>query len=334
MSYISELRAIHGGRAKYIAKEGDDLLDFSASINPFPPKIDLSIPVDAIIQYPDDEYSVIKQVIARHHGCEPENITVGNGSVEVIRTLCHTVLKPGLNFYVSPHTFAEYELSARLSGAKKSREEYQADLIFVCNPDNPSGIMISREEFRDKYSCLSKEGRIICVDEAFIDLAKPDQSVIGLDIPGLFILRSLTKSFAIPGIRFGYGIGDPQLIKSLEVMRPPWSVNAFAESVAISAFEHYDELKQSRLLIENEKSRIIKEIYENGWTCTPGCANYLLIETGKNAREITHLFHTYGIMVRDCSSFDLPTSIRIAIRKPDENSRFIDALRIICSCMH
>ena len=207
MSYKSELRAVHGGRAPYIISNRPEILDFSASVNPFPPQIDLRIPLDALCRYPDDEYSELKHVIARYHGCEPDNITVGNGSVEVIRTLCHTILKSGQKYFVPPHTFAEYELSARLAGAIPVSDENLADIIFICNPDNPSGRLLTKNEIRKKCYLPAKEGRIICIDEAFIDLADPSQSVTGLQIPGLFILRSLTKSFAVPGVRFGYGIG-------------------------------------------------------------------------------------------------------------------------------
>ena len=333
MNYYSELRAVHGGRARYIAKNRSEIIDFSASINPFPPKIDLSVPVDALYRYPDDEYLVLKQIIARHHQCSPENVTLGNGSVEVIRTLCHTVLGCGKKYYVPPHTFAEYEVSARLAGAEPSEED-EADVIFICNPDNPSGVLLSRDDLFQKINDLRKEGRIVCIDEAFIDLSDPKQSIIGEHSSGIFVLRSLTKSFAIPGIRFGYGIGDPALIASMEVMRPPWTINALAESVVLSAFSHYHELEYSRQRILVEKNRLISVIQNHGWVCFPGSANYLLIDTKTDARIITDLFLKHGILVRDCTSFELPTSIRIAVRTPEENDRLIRALESFHSCMH
>ena len=333
MRYKSELRAVHGGRGKYITGMDKEPLDFSANINPYPPELDLVIPEDALTRYPDDEYLLLKETIARHHGCKPEYITVGNGSVEVIRTLCHTVLNNTLKYFVSDHTFAEYELSAQLTGAKKTADEKESNLSFICNPDNPSGILVQKQEILSRLSQYDID-HILCVDEAFIDLSDPSQSVSDKLEPGLFVLRSLTKSFAIPGIRFGHGIGDPDLIASMEVMRPPWTVNAFAEKVAISAFSKYDDLEYSRNMITREKSRL-KNIIENyGWSCSNGSANYLLIETYNPSELITDLFLKSGILVRNCSSFDLPTSIRIAIRTIDENNQFIEALEKISSCLH
>lgn len=332
MRYKSELRAVHGGRAKYISGTERGILDFSANINPYPPELDLSIPEDALTRYPDDEYWVLKETIARHHGCKSENITVGNGSVEVIRTLCHTVLDKSQTYFVPDHTFAEYELSARLTGAKKAVSEKEASLSFICNPDNPSGVLIPKEEIKSRFSDYNSD-QILCIDEAFIDLSDPSQSVSDIREPGLFVLRSLTKSFAIPGIRFGYGIGDPDLIASMEVMRPPWTVNAFAEKVVLSAFTKYHDLEYSRHMIHGEKNRLKKTIGTFGWSCSDASANYLLIETGKPAEYISDLFFKHGILVRDCSSFSLPSSIRIAIRTVEENDRFIDVLEKVSECL-
>ncbi len=332
MRYISEFRAVHGGKGTYLAQKGIELLDFSASINPYPPLLDCSISADALNRYPDDEYHILKETIARHHKCTPDHVTVGNGSVEIIRTLCHTVLKKEVRYFVPDHTFAEYELSARLVGAQKADDEKTALLSFLCNPENPSGVLTPRTEIIARLSQFSAD-HILCVDEAFIDLSDPKESVSDIHDPGLFVLRSLTKSFAIPGLRFGYGIGDPDLIASMEVMRPPWTVNAIAEKVALEAFSKYDELAYARKKIGDERMRLIRIIQSYGWSCSNSSANYLLINTYHPSKKITELFYKFGILVRDCSSFGLPTSIRIAIRRREENDRMIDALEKVITCM-
>lgn len=324
-----EQKAVHGGRGRYINRNSSELLDFSASINPYPPSLDLSLPHEAVHHYPDDEYQMLKKTIADYHHCSPENITVGNGSVEVIRTLCHTLLSPGKSAYIPKHTFAEYAMSVTLTGARVHSIEEESDLLFLCNPDNPSGILLSKEEVLNKIPDQKGRTQLLCVDEAFIDLSDPDESVAGLIQPGLFVLRSLTKSFAVPGIRFGYGIGSPDLISAMEVMRPPWTVNALAESVVLQAFSKYQDLEYSRKMIADERSRLIQVIEDHGWRCIKGTANYLLIDTGSNANEITSKFERYDIIVRDCTSFDLPAHIRIAIRTPEENNRLLKALENI-----
>lgn len=332
MSYKPGLRAVHGGRGKYLADPGEEILDFSASINPYPAQLDLRISPEAVLQYPDDEYTLIKRAIAGYHHCSPDNITVGNGSAEIFRTLCHTILSPGKKVHVAPHTFSEYELSSRLAGAGLTSREEDAAISFICNPDNPSGFLASREEIIEKIPRDSKGEKILCVDEAFIDLADPDETVSDVHDPGLFVSRSLTKSFAIPGIRFGYGIGDPDLISSMEVMRPPWTVNILAESIVLQAFSRYHELGRSRELIKKERKRLHNAIVSHGWDCIEGSANYLLIDTKENAREITRRFLDQNILVRDCTSFDLPECIRIAVRTTEENNRLIEVMETLPPC--
>jgi threonine-phosphate decarboxylase len=325
MRFISETRAIHGGRGEYLGDSYEKILDFSASLNPYPPKLDLSISFDSATRYPDDNYYCIKEIISRYHHCTPECITVGNGSVEVLRTLCHTVLRPESSVNIPLHTFSEYELSARLAGGKLIERRDQADLVFLCNPNNPSGQLLTKDTVLKELEKI-KDAGLLCVDEAFIDLSDPDQSVSDIINPNLFILRSLTKSYAIAGIRFGYGIGDPDLIAAMEVMRPPWTVNALAESLVMQAFSHYNELSESRELIKKERRRVYNAVINHGWNCLEGSANYLLIDTGEDAQIITRKFLEKHILVRDCTSFHLPNHIRVAIRTGEENDTFIAIL--------
>ncbi len=323
-------KAVHGGRgAAEGLHKGKEILDFSASLNPFPPQLNQNVSLDSIREYPDDQYASLKEIIARHHGRNPEEISVGNGSVEVIRTLCHTILKHGSIVEIPPHTFSEYALSARLAGAEVSgKTGAQIDLAFICNPDNPSGILTGRDRVLQRLSDVKTRGGILCVDEAFIDLSDPKQSVSDVQDPNLFILCSLTKSFSMAGVRFGYGIGDPGLIAAMEVMRPPWTVNAFAESMAVQAFKKFQELEQSRKYIESERNRICKEVTKLGLTPSKASANYVLLETGEDGSKLTEAMSILGILVRDCTSFGLPSCIRVAIRERKENDRLLEALTL------
>ena len=331
--YQNIKKAEHGGVIKKSSHEDrDTILDFSVNLNPYPPDLDYSLTSEEISQYPDDSYLKLKEIIARNHKRKSEEICVGNGSVEVIRTLCHTILQPGTNVYVPPHTFSEYALSAELAGAEiKQYDHDEITLSFLCNPDNPSGILTQRKDVLEYLDQIVQNKGTLCIDEAFIDLADPEQSVADINNPSLFIVRSLTKSFSMAGVRFGYGIGDPDLVSAMEVMRPPWSVNAFAEKMAIQAFQRYQELDQSRNLIKTERNRIQMRASELGIKKISGTANYLLLDIGYDVSELILDLLKSGIYVRDCHSFGLPSSIRIAIRKPEENSIFLEALE---KCLH
>jgi len=321
-------KAVHGGRgATREEHRKREALDFSSSLNPLPPQLNQDVSLDSIREYPDDQYTSLKEVIAHHHGRSPEEICVGNGSVEVIRTLCHTVLKHGSVVEIPSHTFSEYALSARLAGAEVTEKTgAQIDLSFTCNPDNPSGILSSREIVIEHLTDVKTRGGILCVDEAFIDLADPIQSVSDIRDPDLFVLCSLTKSFSMAGVRFGYGIGDPGLIAAMEVMRPPWTINAFAEAMAMQAFEKFPDLELSRRYIADERNRICREAIRLGLTPSEASANYVLLETGKDVAGLTIAMMNQGILVRDCTSFGLPTRIRVAVRERKENDRLLEAL--------
>ncbi|HWQ67621.1 MAG TPA: histidinol-phosphate transaminase [Methanospirillum sp.] len=326
-------KAKHGGTSlPGLAKNKLPLLDFSVNLNPCAPCLNTHIDRTDTESYPDDEYQNLKAVIARHHGRNPDEITVGNGSVEVIRTLCHTLLTPGDVVHVPPHTFSEYALSARLAGAAitSSHKDHMA-LSFRCNPDNPSGVLEPADQIRKMLDICAKKNCILCVDEAFIDLADPNQSVSQINHPHLFVLRSMTKSFSMAGMRFGYGIGDPKLIAAMEVMRPPWSVNALAEKMAVEAFSRYNELESSREYIRLERERMLHYCRELNLSCSDASANYILLNTGRDAEALTQKLMTYNIRVRDCTSFGLPTSIRVAVRTKEENSRILEALK---DCLH
>lgn len=334
-------KAEHGG----LGSTGEfatsaEYIDFSASLNPVPPSLNWNINQESIVRYPDDSYAELKEVIARHHHRKPEEICVGNGSVEIIRTLCHTLLGLGTTTYIPPHTFSEYALSARLARSEITHDpRARVDLSFVCNPDNPSGILLLREQVlttlqdrnSDANGGIYSENSIFCVDEAFIDLADPDQSVADYVHPNLVILRSLTKSFSMAGVRFGYCIGDPALIEAMETMRPPWSVNAFAEAMAREAFSQYDQLDFSRAYIKGERERISARCAELGLVSSPAHANYILLKTTAGARMLTECMKRQGILVRDCTSFGLPDHIRVAVRRTEENDKLLQAFE---RCLH
>jgi len=136
----------------------------------------------------------------------------------------------------------------------------------------------------------------------------------------------LTKSFAIPGIRFGYGLGTPSLVAKMEMIRPPWSVNAVAEQMAIEAFSRFDDLIVSRSYIKRERNYLQDQIFEMNLMCYPASANFILIRVGKPVQKLCSDMAKKGILIRDCSSFGLPECIRIAVRRHDENEMLVESI--------
>ena len=342
------------------------LLDFSANLNPFPPEIPWEPDPTALASYPDDRYDVLREAIGRTFHRQPGEIAVGNGSMELIRVFCQAALSEGDGFHVGHPTFGEYELSARFAGAHPVEDPARARVRFICNPNNPTGTLLPADGLRgilrqihvtssgmpsrgapfppgrsrhgpegpsspgtapapSEPGLLAGPG-ILFLDEAFIELSDPGQSLAGVRDPALFVLRSLTKAFAVPGLRFGYGFGDPDLIGRMEVLRPPWSVNAFAADFALLAFRNYHLLEESRRRIRLEREWLEKRLRDLGIPALPSTANFLLVNLDRPASGLASCLLARGILVRDCASFGLPSSIRIAVRNREENERLTEAL--------
>ncbi len=327
MSFEFPQRVIHGGAGKRLQeKTQKHVLDFSASVNPLPPGFAWDRDSPDIFCYPDDDYAFLKERIAHTFKRKPEEICVGNGSIELIRVFCRVCLQNGKKYFYTPPTFGEYDLSACLAGATIATSSDTADVHFVCNPNNPTGILQPKKTLLFLLDQCARHGSMIFCDEAFIELCDPKESLADITSPHLFVLRSLTKSFSCPGIRFGYGFGSPALIEKIETARSPWSVNAFAESYALQALLHVEELAASRDYIARERDWLAQELLTRGFFPTPSSANFILVDCRKEVPSLVQALLYEGILVRDCTSFGLPHCIRIAVRLRAENQQLLEAM--------
>jgi len=326
------MKVTHGGLIKqYLERTGKKPIDFSASLNPFTPPIKFDFPPRVLEYYPDDSYTHLREVIGEVFSRDPSEIAVGNGSIEIIRLFCQLIFRKGGGALIDPTTFGEYSLSAELAGGHRATPGEIPAGVFICNPNNPTGTLKKKQDIADLVRMHTSRGSYVLLDEAFIELADPAESLIDIRDPRLLVLRSLTKCFAVPGLRFGYALGDPGFISQLEVMRPPWSVNSFAEQFALQAFEQYPGLAASREKIKTERDWLVRELKGVGFTVTPPDANFILAEVGRDAGDLSRELLDKGFLVRDCTSFGLPRAIRIAVRTHGENTRLMGAIR---ECLH
>jgi threonine-phosphate decarboxylase len=322
-------KVVHGGMIKKIREEtGRPVIDFSANLNPAPPPVFPDLSPGYLGYYPDNDYTGLKKTISGIFNRPIDEIAVGNGSIELIRLFAFATCSPGDRVRIHQPTFGEYELSARLAGAVPAGPEEPAAATFICNPNNPTGELLRRAWLLGERERVAAEGGILFVDEAFIELSDPQESLADVREPSLFVLRSLTKSFAVPGIRFGYAFGDPSLIETIETLRPPWSVNAFAEQYALAAFRQYRALEESRDFIVREREWLVRELSSFPFAVHPSSVNFLLLTMDADISDICASLLSKGIVVRDCHSFGLPRSIRIAIRTREENRQLIEALEL------
>jgi threonine-phosphate decarboxylase len=347
----------HGGNIYKVSEETgipvDRLVDFSASINPLgisdKVRQAMESEVDNLVNYPDPDTSELCRRIAEHHNIDGESIICGNGSTELIY-LIPRALKPSKVLIPSP-TFSEYEKACKLNAELRItnyelREEDNFKLqpqrfieamqgcgmAFLCNPNNPTGSLLTRKEVLEIAGAAKDEKCILVVDEAFIDFT-PEESVIH-DVqanPYLVVMRSMTKFYAITGLRLGYGVFHERLVGKVKEFKEPWTVNSLAQKAAIAALEDSAYAEESLALFSKEKAYMEKSLQEMSIDFLSSSANYYLLKT-EHAGTIVKGLREKGILVRDCSNFKGLNSsyIRVAVKSHKHNELFVKELSGLC----
>jgi len=325
------------------------LLDFSASINPLGPPVEVLMAIQsalpALHHYPDPQYLLLRQAIAKYHNLSLDWILPGNGSAELLTLAGRTFSNLDLTHLVTP-AFGDYGRSWRGAGAKLQIIPWQVGQpwpwkklgliqtqqrgLILNNPHNPSGVLLLRDEILK----LLPHYQWVLVDEAFMDFLPPgeDQSLIAYlqDHPNLIILRSLTKFYRLPGLRLGYALAHPDLLAQWQGWRDPWPVNVLAEAAAIASVEAAD----FRQTVWQWLPQARQELAENlaalpGLEPLPSQANFLLVKTAISAPEIQQkMLKKSQILIRDCLSFpELGESFfRVAVRTSQDNQKLTTTL--------
>ncbi|MFZ5818259.1 MAG: pyridoxal phosphate-dependent aminotransferase [Chloroflexota bacterium] len=324
----------------------DDVLDFSVNSNPFgaSPKVWDAIRQTPLERYPDRESLALRRELSQRLGVPPAQIVVGNGTAELIQLAAFALLRGGENILVAEPTFGEYERAVRLVGGNLHRWRavpetgfaFRADEIrqtlsgkniramFVCNPNNPTGQIFPLDVLDDwakKYP-----DTLFIVDEAYLAFVPDMKSAIPLRRKNILTLRSMTKDYAMAGLRLGYAVGDDTVVQALADVRPAWNVNALAQAAGLAALQ--DEVRQRETLaqLQIEKKRLVAGLQELGFAPVPSQTNYFLLPVADGADFRQELL-AHGILVRDCASFGLPNYVRIAARRAEENARLLATLK-------
>ena len=325
----------------------EEVLDFSVSANPFPPPpgVKKILNTVAINRYPDSEATELRQCLSEKLEVAPNNILVGNGAVELIRLIALTYFRQGDTVLILEPTFGEYEVACQIVGAEVFKQwasakrsfapkieetinpirQHRPKGVFICNPNNPTGNYLSRQEVETILD--NGENSLLILDEAFIAFVDKSWSSIDLVRHGnVIIVRSMTKDYALTGLRLGYAIAHREIIDNLHRVRPPWNVNIMAQKAGIVALEDTDYLERCKQQIRQAKQFLIDELHRIGFTLVPSKANFFLVRVD-NAKVFRAALLKQGILVRDCSSFGLPEYIRIAPRTMPECQKLITTIR-------
>jgi threonine-phosphate decarboxylase len=344
----------HGGDVYHLARtlglDLSELLDFSANINPlgFPSGILGAIhqALPEIVHYPDRRCLELRRELAAYHGLSVDEILVGNGSTELIY-LAARALKPKQALIVTP-AFSEYEhalAAAQVPVTFQVTAEAQnftlaepldpgaADLFFLAHPASPSGVLLPPELLLEVAGRLEAAGVYLLLDEAFIDFVEEASLKKCLArFPHLLILRSFTKFFAIPGMRLGYLLAAPELIRRLAADQEPWSVNTLAQAMGRACLRDHDYLAHSRTLVRKERQDLLEGLRSlPGLHPFPSTVNYLLVKITRpdwTAAGLQKAMLSHKIVIRDASNFRGLDDrfFRVAVRRREENRRLLEAL--------
>jgi len=337
------------------------VLDFSGPVNflgPSPKAVEAVKKYAGRIRfYPDPNPVELKTEIAKYlgHGVDATNIILGNGSIELIYMIAEA-FSCGFKAVIPVPSFTEYEKAALRVGGEpiflKLPDNFALDIenvkkavtedtriVSICNPHSPSGTLYTRETVLDLVDFCRKKDVIVSVDENYIEFTKKSQdtTMIGYvkKYKNLFVIRSVTKFYGMPGIRFGYGLATESLIDMLQTVRQPWSINSLASYAVLAAFKDTEFIENTKRTIAKERARFAKMLSEiGGLHVFPSETNFLLVKIRNSKFTSTMLKEQMAkesILIRDCSTFvGLGDSyFRVTVRSSRENSKLVKTLRDI-----
>ena len=331
----------------------DYKIDFSANINPWgtPESVILAAQQGILesMHYPDVQCRELKSALAVKEGVKEEQIICGNGAAELIFSYAMG-MKPSQALLVAPG-FAEYEQALQAVGCKihlyhvekehgfELQEDYleyvtkDLDVIFLCNPNNPTGVRI-RKNLLDKILDKAKDlGIFVVLDSCFIEfMEQPEEADYAGQLeqyPNLFILKAFTKMYAMAGLRLGYGLcGDPAVLENMRSVMQPWSVSIPAQKAGCAAIKEEEFVRSSREKITTERRWLTEKMRQLGLLVYEGAANYLFFEATKGLSEACK---KQGILIRDCSNYRGLSEgyYRVAVRTREENEELVKVLELV-----
>ena len=339
----------------------EEVFEFSGPINflgPSPKAVEAVKQYAKLIKfYPDPNPVEFKADVAKYvgHGVEEENIILGNGSIELIYAITE-ILPRGFNAVIPVPSFSEYEKAALRVGSKpvfvqlpqnfaleteKIKKAVTGDtkIMCICNPHSPSGTLYSKEAVLDLVEFCHKKDIIFSVDENYIEFADKGQetTLAGMvkEYENLFVIRSVTKFYGMPGIRLGYGIAARNLIDKLETVRLPWSINGLAGVATLAAFNDTEFIQNTKQTIAKERAQLTKNLNEiEGLHVYPSVTNFVLVKILNRkitSTKLKEMLAKENILIRDCCTFvGLDDSyFRITVRSAEDNQKLAETLKEI-----
>jgi histidinol-phosphate aminotransferase len=334
--------------ARELGMPPEDIIKMASNENPLGPS-PLAVTamrkvLDSINLYPDGNAFYLKQKLATKLAVQPTNLILGNGSNEIIELIGHALLEPGTEVVVSQYCFAVYPLVTLMFGAKLvtvPAKNYghvlpamlravtpRTRVIFVANPNNPTGTLAPAGEITDLINKVPNHV-LLAMDEAYIEFLDKPQHLVPLIIsgekPNLLLMRTFSKILGLAGLRIGYGVGHPDVIAALEKARQPFNINSVAQAGALAALDDEEHVRQTR---SNNAAglKFFSEAFRRlALEFIPSSANFILVRVGDGQRVFEEL-QKLGVIVRPMGGYQLGEWIRISIGTPEQNQRCLESL--------
>lgn len=315
-------------------------------LGPSPKAVDaVSKAIKNLHRYPDGGWHYLKEKLARHLNVKSENLIIGNGSNEIIELVVRTFLRQGQEAVMGNPSFAVYPLVVPAAGGrnvlvplKNLTHDLDAmfdaitentKIVFIANPNNPTGTMNTKAEL-DRFYKKLPEHVILVLDEAYYEFVTNKDFPNSLDYlkggKNIVVLRTFSKIYGLAGLRIGYGIASERLVFYMNKVRQPFNVNSLAQVAAMAALDDDEHLKKSQKNNQDGIKYLFSELSAMGLECVPTQANFFLVKVGNGKKAYDDLLKQ-GVIVRPMASYGLGEYIRVTVGLPEENKRFVDAVK-------
>ena len=339
--------------------KSEEIVKFGANVNPLGlsehVKEQLAGRLDILSSYPDRDYTSLRSTISEYCNIPAEFILPGNGSSELIALLIQE-RNPKHTLILGP-TYSEYSRELSFSGSTQEyyhlREERNFtldvedlcktlengyDFLILCNPNNPTSSAVMQEDLRKLIAFCADKDIFVMIDETYAEFAPDVEEITAIpltrEFTNLMVLRGVSKFYAAPGMRLGYGItGNMEFLAKMREKQTPWSLNSLGAFAGEIMLQDEDYIKETRNLILSERDRMIRELKDTDtYKIYPAYANFILLRILKNGLTSYDVFEAcirQGMMIRDCSSFQCLDGefVRFCIMMPEDNSRLVEVLK-------
>ena len=327
-----------------------DVIKLASNENPLPPSERVLKAITEALshlnRYPDGSGYYLRQALAKRHHVTAEHLILGNGSNDLIELVVRAFLRPGDEAVIPHPSFVVYPMIVQAAGGirvvvtlKDQRLDLEAmaraitpltKLVFIANPNNPTATIVTADEV-EQLMARVPDRVIVVFDEAYVEFAQgpdfPDSLAYMQQGRKVIVLRTFSKAASLAGLRVGYAIGDPDCMGLLNRIRQPFNVNSLGQVGALAALADDSHILECLRMIEAGRHYLYDEFAAMGVRYTPSRANFILVDVGRNASDVFHWLLKEGVIVRPMTSFGMESYLRVTIGTPEENRRFVKALK-------